>query len=240
MTGFHMTKLIMQTKVFLIGFFGCLPVIFAAEVRGSVSVDYQGLFEADGSAQTHAVSVALIPDQGQRMVHRSPRLHHMEIVENRIRPAFMTVQKGDYIEFINRDNVFHELFSLSPGEPVTVQLGKAGSHKKSKARFELGQVGTTHFFCRIHNKSYARIDVVDTPYMQMVGTGHQFHFVGLAPGRWKLRMASPAAETQWVSVTAMTTPPALKLTLSSIGGGRSSGKLKPQAGVAQLYQGYRD
>jgi YHS domain-containing protein len=240
MTGFQLPKLTTRTMAALIGIFACMSAVYAAEVRGTVSLDYQGLFEADGSVQVHPVSVALIPDESQRLKRRSPRLQRIEIIENRMRPAFLTVQKGDQVEFINRDEVFHELFSLSPGEPVSVQLGKTGGHKDSKARFKLDQEGTTHFFCRIHNKSYARIDVVDTPYLQMVQAEHQFHFVGLASGRWKLRLASPAAETRWVPVTAVTSPPALKLKLSSRGGGRSSGTLKPQAGIAQLYQDRSD
>lgn len=206
-----------------------------AEVRGTVLMDYQGLFEADSRAPAHLVSVALIPDENQRVIPRSRRRQQIEIVENRMQPAFLTVQKGDQVEFLNRDEVFHELFSLSPGKPVSAQLGKAGDSKDSQARFSMDQAGTTHFFCRIHKKSYARIDVVDTPYLQMVQPGHLFHFVGLTPGRWKLRLASPAAETEWISVTAMTTPPPLKLTLASRNGGRASGKLKPQAGIAQLY-----
>ena len=240
MTGFKSNKLRAQISAGLAMVLACLGGAYAAEVRGTVSVDYQGLFEADGGVQAHAVSVALVPDEGQRVIHRSPRLHRMEVIDNRMHPAFMTAQKGDQVEFVNRDEVFHELFSLSPGEPVSVQLGNARGPKSAKARFKLEKEGTTHFFCRIHNKSYARIDVVGTPYMQMLETGHQFHFVGPAPGRWKLRLASPAAETQWVPVTAMTTPPALKLTLSSIGGGRSTGRLKPRGGVAGLYKDVRD
>ena len=230
-----MSKLTIQMLIALTGFCGCLQTVECAEVRGAVVVEYQGLFYPDSSTQTYPVSVALLPAKGQRLVHRSPRVEKVEIIENRMRPAFMTVQKGDRIEFINRDDVFHELFSLSPGEPVTLQLGK-GSDKSSRQSLVLKQPGTTHFFCRIHSKSYARIEVVDTPYLQMVQPGHQFHFSGLAPGEWKLRLASVAGETQWIAVTAMTSPIPLKLTLASRSGGNGTGKLRPQAGIAELYQ----
>lgn len=224
---------------------GCMSMVLtlgwqpciAAEIRGSVSIDYHGLFESEASAQVHPVSVALLPKQNQRTVNRGVRSHRIEIVKNRMRPAFLTVQKGDRIEFVNRDAVFHELFSLSPGDSVNEQLGKANSGGKTRAKFTLGQEGTTHFFCRIHNKSYARIDVVDTPYLQMVEPGGRFHFVGLAAGAWKLRMASPAAETRWVDVTAMTTPPPLELKLMSRGGGSASvASQVPQNRIGELYK----
>lgn len=209
----------------------------AAEIRGSVSVDYQGLFGSEASAKVHPVSVALLPAQNQRTVQRGARSHRIEIVKNRMRPAFLTVQQGDHVEFVNRDSVFHELFSLSSGDPVNEQLGKAGSDGKSRAEFTLSQAGTTHFFCRIHNKSYARIDVVNTPYLQMVEPGGRFHFVGLPAGGWRLRLASPAAETRWVDVTAMTAPPPLELKLTSRGGG-SAGTSSPvrQDEIGDLYK----
>jgi plastocyanin len=209
----------------------------AAEVRGSVSVDYQGLFEPGSAARAHPVSVALLPDEGQHTVPRGVRHQRIEIVGNRMRPAFLTVQQGDYIEFVNRDNVYHELFSLSPGEPVKARLGKADRPSEARAEFRLDQPGTTHFFCRIHNKSYARIDVVATPYIQTVEPGGIFDFVGLSPGRWKLRLAAPAAETAWVDVAAVTMPPSLKLTLTSHGGGQGHRRSLGAAGdVGRLYR----
>ncbi len=230
-----MHKLTIQILITLTGFCACLQTVECAEIRGMVVVEYQGMFDPDSSMQTYPVSVALLPAKGQRLVHRSPRVARVEIIENRMRPAFMTVQKGDRIEFINRDDVFHELFSLSPGGPVSLQLGKE-SDKSSRQSLVLKQPGTTHFFCRIHSKSYARIEVVDTPYLQMVQPGHQFRFAGLAPGEWKLRLASAAGEIRWIPVTAMTSPVPLKLTIASRGGGNGAGKLRPQPGIAELYR----
>jgi plastocyanin len=210
--------------------------VSAAEIRGSVSVEYQGLFRHAGAVQLHPVSVVLLPAEGQHTVPRGVRRAGIEIVANRMRPAFLTVQKGDYIEFINRDDVYHELFSLSPGEPITARLGKAGSGDQAGFALKLDQIGTTHFFCRIHNKSYARIDVVETPYIQMVEPGGRFQFAGLAPGHWRLRLAAPAAETQWVDVSAVTAPPPLNLTLTSHGGGQGgSPGLGRGADVGLLY-----
>jgi plastocyanin len=214
-----------------------LQTLEAAEVRGRVSVDYQGLFENTGNIPANRISVALLPAEGQPTVPRKERRQHIEIVDNRMRPPFLAIQKGDAIEFINRDSVYHELFSLSPGEPVKARLGKAGDQATARTVFRLQQMGTNHFFCRIHNKSYARIDVIDSPYLQMVEPGGQFHFVGLAPGLWRLRLAAPAAETKWLDVAAMTTPPPLKLKLTSHGGGQNSTRrLDPGTDVRKLYQ----
>ena len=230
-----MPKLTIKFLIAMTAFFACLQTAECAEIRGTVVVEYQGMFDPDSSTQSYPVSVALVPAKGQRLVHRSPRVEKVEVIENRMRPAFITVQKGDRIKFINRDNVFHELFSLSPGEPVSLQLGKVAD-QSSQQSLVLKQPGTTHFFCRIHSKSYARIEVVDTPYLQMVQPGHLFHFEGLAPGEWKLRLASAAGETRWITVTAVTSPTPLQLTIASRSGGNGTGNLRHQAGIAELYQ----
>ena len=208
----------------------------AAEVRGTVSVEYQGLFKVDTSVQSYAVSVALFPGDGQPVKLRAPRVEKIEIAENRMRPAFLTIQTGDQVKFVNHDPVFHQLFSLSPSKPLSAQLAKAGGPGVTTATAQFDQPGTTHVFCRIHNKSYARIDTVETPHLQTLQPGEQFHFPGLGPGRWRLRLASPGAETQWVDVTALTAPPARRFSLVSRGGGTGSARLAGQTAVENLYQ----
>ena len=225
-----------QYLAVLLSVFALFASAHAAEVSGTVAIDHQGLFGPESGSTEYAVSVALVPDEGQAVKARGSRLKQIEIRGNRMHPAFLTVQRGDRVEFINRDAVFHQLFSLSGGETVSIQLGKAGGHQRNRTSFELTEPGTTHFFCRIHSKSYARIDVVDTPYLQTIRSGESFSFSGLAPGRWKLRLASPAAETQWIDVRALTASPPLLLTLASRDGGKGAGKLKAQSGIGQLYR----
>jgi plastocyanin len=208
----------------------------AAEVTGTVSVEYQGLFKVDTSVQSHAVSVALFPLDEQRARLRAPQVQRIEIAENRMRPAFLTIQTGDRVKFVNHDPVFHQLFSLSPSKPLSAQLAKAGGPGTTTVTMKFDQPGSTHVFCRIHNKSYARIDAVETPHLQTLQPGEQFHFSGLGPGRWRLRLAAPGAETQWVDVMALTAPPARRFSLVSRGGGTGSARLAGQTAVENLYQ----
>jgi plastocyanin len=213
-----------------------LSPVEAAEVTGTVSVEYQGLFKVDTSVQSYVVSVALFPREGQRAKLRAPQVQQIEIAEKRMRPAFLTIQTGDRVKFVNHDPVFHQLLALSPAKPLSAQLAKAGSPGITTATMQFDQPGTTHVFCRIHSKSYARIDAVETPHLQTLLPGGQFRFAGLDPGRWGLRLASPGAETQWVDVVALTAPPARRFTLDSRGGGAGSARLAGQTAVENLYQ----
>lgn len=236
MAGWQYLLVLAQSLVALLGSVLCLPGALAAEVTGTVTVDYQGLFKADTITQSYPVSVALFPGQAQSVPPRRAKTLKIDVIDNRMRPAFLTIQKGDRVTFVNHDAVFHQLFSLSVSQPLAVQLGKAGDERNAIATVQLDQPGTTHVFCRIHNKSYARIDVVETPFLQMIQTGQKFRFSGLAPGIWKLRLASPGAETQWADVMAVTAPPGQRFTLVSRGGGTGAAPLSGQTGVEALYQ----
>ncbi|MDT8386940.1 MAG: hypothetical protein RQ736_05465 [Thiogranum sp.] len=201
-----------------------------------MSVDYKGLFEPVRSSHSYPISVALLPAMGQEVEFRDPRIEQIEISNNRMVPSFLTVQRGDSVEFINRDRVFHQIFSLSQDQPLAVQLDRSGALGKDRMAIKLERPGTTHFFCRIHNKSYARVDVVESPHLQTIQPGQTFHFSGIAPGLWKLRLASPAAETRLVDVSALTAPPPLDLTLASHAGGSGIDRIDPGAGAELLYQ----
>ncbi len=214
----------------------CSAQLPAAEVTGTVSIEYKGLFEPGRSSHSHPISVALLPGNDQALIFRDPRIEQIEIADNRMVPSFLTVQRGDSVEFINRDRVFHQIFSLSQDQPLTVQLDRSGATGKDRVAIKLDRSGTTHFFCRIHNKSYARVDVIDSPHLQTIHAGQTFYFSGIAPGRWKLRLASPAAETRFFDVSAVTAPPPLKLTLASHAGGSGMDRLESGAGAELLYQ----
>lgn len=216
---------------------GCMSAseLRAAEVRGSVEISRQGLFKTESSQLLPSVAVALLPAEDQRMPESKRRSYRIEISGNRMRPAFLAVERGSMLEVVNRDDVYHELFSMSPAEPVSARLNKAGEAGEDRVSVDFTQSGTTHLFCRIHKKSYARVDVVDTSYLQIVKPGQSFRFTGLEPGNWKLRLSAPAAETRWIDVTALTSPPMLELELAAYGGGMHTPLSHSSADIQQLY-----
>jgi plastocyanin len=207
----------------------------SAEIRGSVSVRYAGLFQADTGLSDIPVSVALLPADGRKVKLRKARVRRAEIIDNRIMPAFITLQSGDSVEFVNRDSVFHQLFSVSPERPFDITLSKVDQDARNEGRVAFDKPGTVHIFCRIHNRSYARVDVLATPHQQMVSAGESFDFTGISSGTWLLRLASPGAETLFKEVQALTSPPALHLELRSHNGGSGKQSFSGQYAIDQLY-----
>lgn len=200
----------------------------AAEIRGSVAVQQGGVFSDRGDAlKEFPVSVALYPAEGQSVPRSAPTEHRMNVFGNRIQPLYLAIKRGDRVRFRNQDSIYHELFSHSQTQPFEVHLDRAGLNQETS--LTLTEAVDLHWFCRIHAKSYARIDVLDAPLVRMLRAGDSFEFRDLAPGKWLLRVAAPGAETRTLEATAMTAPPPLQVELAIKGFGLG---LNPPRSVA--------
>ncbi|MFP5506481.1 MAG: carboxypeptidase regulatory-like domain-containing protein [Gammaproteobacteria bacterium] len=190
----------------------------AAEIRGTVSVQQGDRFGAAGGAlEALPVSVALYPAEGQPLpAGGRASLHELNVAGNRIQPLYLAVRRGDRVRFRSHDGIFHELFSHSRAQPFEVRLDRSGA---GGSVLTLAEASELHWFCRIHAKSYARIDVLDTPLVSMLPADGRFEFRDLAPGMWRLRIAAPGAETRILEATAMTAPPPLQVELAVKGFG---------------------
>lgn len=209
--------------------------VVAAEIRGMVNVQQAGLFSAsNASLQSFPVSVALYPAEGQFVARRASE-RHVIVLQGQIQPLYLAMSRGDTLLFENRDNVYHELFTHSRTLPLEVRLDREGVSRQHS--LTLNEIADLHWFCRIHAKSYSRIDILDTPLIRMVRAGESFEFRDLQAGKWLLRVAAPGAETKTVEAQALTAPPPLQLSLTVKGFGQSGqGVSTPQAAsVEQLY-----
>jgi plastocyanin len=199
---------------------GCGPG-FAAEIVGRVSVQHTGLF-SDGKAMEvpGGISVSVTPLDGQSLPAPAARSHQVRIQKQSFTPVFMTVQRGDQLQFVSQDVVFHKLFSLSKVQPFVLDMGKVTEAvpEVNSDRFTLTQSGPWHVFCRIHSMMYFRVDVVDTPYYAMIKDGGEFRFSGLATGRWQVRVAAIGSEPLVMITQAITAPPPLEIVLPVKGG----------------------
>ncbi len=195
----------------------------AAEILGRVTVQHAGLFTQGVVTDVPGgISVSITPLAGQPLPSQPAHSYRVTIHNKTFTPVFMTVRRGDQLQFVSQDTVFHKLFSLSKVQPFTLDMGKASDDGQAVNSdfYTLTQSGPWHVFCRIHSTMYFRVDVVETPYYMMIKDGGEFHFSGLAPGRWQLRVAAIGSEPLVMAVDAITAPPPLQIVLP-VNGGRS-------------------
>lgn len=210
----------------------------AAEVRGVVTLQQAAAFGSQGEPLRLPVGIALFPLEGQRLPAPPPTHHNILLHGNTLRPLYLVLRRGDRLRFRSDDGLYHELFSRAPhpgrGAPaLELRLGPADR----EASLTLDEVADWHWFCRIHARSYARVDVVDTPLVRMVNPGEAFEFRDLPPGKWQLRVAAPGAETRYLEVQAMTAPPVLDIRTQVKGFMPGAGTSAPAPGIEQLYPG---
>jgi plastocyanin len=95
----------------------------------------------------------------------------IEQVEEQFMPHVLPVVRGTTVEFPNRDNVFHNVFSLSGGNAFN--LGRYPRGKSESVTF--GKVGTVRVLCDIHSDMSAVILVL--PNALFTSPDHSGRFV---------------------------------------------------------------
>jgi plastocyanin len=117
-------------------------------------------------------------------------------------PRVLAVPVGSTINFPNEDQIFHNVFSLSPPQPFDLGLYRAGASKAQT----FDQPATLRVFCNIHPQMTAMIAVVPTPFVTLADASTGAFSLDLPPGRYKLTAMSERAApiSQDVKVGAST------------------------------------
>lgn len=116
-------------------------------------------------------------------------------------PGWAVIQRGTTITFPNNDNIYHNVFSMSPGNSFDLGLYNSGGDPKSHTFIEAGPVDV---YCNIHPQMAARVLVVPNRYFAKVKADGTFEIPGVPAGRRKVVAWSPGANpsSDWVEVGA--------------------------------------
>jgi hypothetical protein len=125
------------------------------------------------------VVVYLVPDRptGGPAGGAAPRVVQRE---RTIVPFLTVAYVGQQVEFPNRDDVFHNLFSLS--EPNRFDLGRYAPGETRTHTFE--RAGAVRLFCDIHSEMAGVILVLDTPYHTRPDAAGGFRIEDVPAGRY--------------------------------------------------------
>ena len=114
-------------------------------------------------------------------------------------PGWAVVQRGTAISFPNRDNIYHNVFSLSAGNSFDLGLYNSASDAKLHTFTEAGPVD---IYCNIHPEMAARVLVVPNRYYAKVKPDGTFVIGGVPAGRRKVVAWAPESSpaVAWVEV----------------------------------------
>jgi len=106
-------------------------------------------------------------------------------------PHVLVVPSGSVVEFPNDDDAeTHNVFSPN-GPPTQFDLGRKNKSDKPASR-EFDDPGEVELFCDIHQEMWAKVKVVDTPYVADAHDG-TFTITGVAPGTYKVIAWAPSS-----------------------------------------------
>ena len=114
-------------------------------------------------------------------------------------PSLLAVQTGTKVEFPNRDDTYHNVFSFSPAKRFDL-----GRHRPEDAPVPsqvFDKAGLITLRCDIHEHMRGIILVLDTPHFTISGTDGSFKLGGLPAGTYKLKAWLDSRTTLEKSVT---------------------------------------
>lgn len=123
-------------------------------------------------------------------------------------PRVIGVPVGATVQFPNEDQIFHNVFSLSPGNTFDLGLYRAGSTKSRT----IAAAGAVRVFCNIHPQMTALVVAAPTPWIAALAADGAWRF-DVPAGRYRITALSEraAAVTAEITVAGATTAPPMAL-----------------------------
>jgi plastocyanin len=166
------------------------PVSDAAvgSIRGKVTVP-----GGEPVAYVYVENITAAAVKGQKV--------SIEQVGKKFVPSWAVVQRGTTISFPNKDNIYHNVFSLSSGNSFDLGLYNAGSEPKTHTFMEAGAVD---IYCNIHPQMAASALVVPNRHFAKVKADGSYEISGVPAGRRKVVAWAPGSRltAEWVEVSS--------------------------------------
>lgn len=146
--------------------------------------DFQ-VHDSTGVALDDAV-VYLTPEDVRAPVMRAAPA---SIVQNHkmFMPLVTVVQRGAAVDFPNRDDIAHDVYSLSEAKHFELKLYRGRSKQ-----VVFDKPGVVTIGCNIHDMMIAYVVVVDTPYFAKTGANGLGELPPLPAGRYRIAVWHPS------------------------------------------------
>jgi plastocyanin len=112
-------------------------------------------------------------------------------------PKTLPLRKGDSIDFLNDDTIFHNVFSLSKAKPFDLGIYPQGSSKV----VTFDKTGLVKIYCNLHPKMVANILVLNNRFYTLTDQNGYFEINGLPEGRYTLRVWHELSSQQAHSIS---------------------------------------
>jgi plastocyanin len=106
----------------------------------------------------------------------------------RFLPNVVAIQAGETVDFPNADRIFHNAFSVSPGNQFDLGLYRKGASKSHT----FTTPGVVHVYCNIHQDMAGYVFVLPSSARAvMTGADGSFKFTDVKPGKQLMKVWHP-------------------------------------------------
>jgi plastocyanin len=105
----------------------------------------------------------------------------------RFLPHVVAVTAGETVDFPNVDKIFHNAFSVSPGNQFDLGLYRKGASKSHT----FTTPGIVHVYCNIHQDMAGYVLVLPSARAVVTGADGSFKFTDVRPGRQNMKVWHP-------------------------------------------------
>lgn len=154
-------------------------------VLDATGADFEAMVRSPSGGPVEDVAVVLEPVSG-----KVPQPKAQASIEQRDRefvPYLSIVQKGAAVDFPNRDNLKHHVYSFSPAKTFEIKL-YAGQPAQPVVFDKTGEVALG---CNIHDWMEAHVLVVDSPWFAKTGADGIARIAQVPAGSYRLRVWHP-------------------------------------------------
>jgi plastocyanin len=141
---------------------------------------------ASGRTPAQAGSVVWVPGLEARGVVGPVT---MESHDKRFDPHVVAVRRGGTVTFPNSDLIYHNVFSMSPGNSFDLGLYRKGAARSVVFR----NPGLVRVYCNIHPEMTASVLVLDGAAFAVTDEQGRFRIAGISAGRREVRAWSEVA-----------------------------------------------
>jgi len=146
------------------------------------------VFGADEKPLSNAVVVAVPEDA--RLPPMAKTIEVVDQIDKEFVPYVKPVRAGSYVQFPNKDNIRHHVYSFSPAKSFELPLYKGTPSQP--VLFD--KPGVVKLGCNIHDWMIGYVYVTDSPYFGKTASDGRIELDALPAGRYRVRVWHPRME----------------------------------------------
>lgn len=148
-------------------------------VSGKVTVTKAGAALPDASNAVIWIDGLNLPGAPAGVVKAEMKSEHKSFL-----PRIIAVPRNAAVDFPNVDPIFHNVFSVSPGNRFDLGLYRSGTSKPNVFH----EPGLVRVYCNIHPQMVGFVMVVDSSFVAVTGKDGAFRFQGVPPGSYTVKV----------------------------------------------------